>query len=115
VAQNVIMELVDDVDGSPASKTRRFSVDGKNYQVDLSDKNNAAFDKALAKWVRAAQQASGGSRRRRTSGGGRRSRGSNGVDPRAVRVWASEKGITIAARGRIPGTVVEQFRASGGK
>ena len=35
------------------------------------------------------------------------------VDTKAVRVWAASNGIELKGRGRIPGHVVEQYRAAG--
>lgn len=33
----------------------------------------------------------------------------NGVDPKAVRVWATANNITLPARGRFPASVVQQY------
>jgi hypothetical protein len=35
------------------------------------------------------------------------------VDNRAVRAWAASNGIELSERGRIPGVVIEQYRAAG--
>ena len=51
MAEKVIRQLIDDIDGSDAARTRHFSVDGKNYKIDLSEKNNEKFDKALGESV----------------------------------------------------------------
>ena len=48
MAEKIVRTLVDDIDGSEATNTRRFTVDGKSYRIDLSDKNNEKFEKALA-------------------------------------------------------------------
>jgi hypothetical protein len=44
---DVTVQLVDDLDGSEASETARFGLDGKKYFGDLSQKNGAALRKAL--------------------------------------------------------------------
>ena len=36
MAQKVVREFVDDIDGSPAERTFSFAVDGVFYEVDLS-------------------------------------------------------------------------------
>lgn len=35
-----------------------------------------------------------------------------GIDPAAVRAWATEQGIDVAAKGRIPVAVVDRYRAA---
>jgi len=39
--------LVDDLDGAEASKTVRFTIGGKSYEIDLSAKNAEQLDKLL--------------------------------------------------------------------
>ena len=48
LARRVIEELVDDLDGEAASETIMFSYRGVDYEVDLSEKNAAGLDDALA-------------------------------------------------------------------
>jgi hypothetical protein len=35
------------------------------------------------------------------------------VDNRAVKAWAAFNGIELSGRGRIPGDVIERYRAAG--
>src|SRR4029453_385448 len=39
MAQKVHIVLEDDLDGSPATETVSFGLDGKTYEIDLNDKN----------------------------------------------------------------------------
>lgn len=64
MAQRVRVDLVDDVDGSPAEESVNFALDGVNYVIDLSAENASKLRDALSLWVDHA---------RRT--GGRRTRG----------------------------------------
>jgi Lsr2 len=41
MAKQATVRFVDDLDGSEASGTFDFSLEGRNYQVDLSDQNAA--------------------------------------------------------------------------
>ena len=50
------IELTDDIDGSPATTTIEFGVNGKNYVIDLSDDNAAAFNEALAPYIEHARK-----------------------------------------------------------
>jgi len=48
MAQQTTVRFVDDLDGSDASGTFDFSLDGRQYQIDLSDENAAKLRDALA-------------------------------------------------------------------
>lgn len=106
VASRTIIELTDDLDGKPAAETVSFGLDGREFEIDLSEKNAKAMRKTLEPWVAAARRVSG-----------RQSRGTKrvetGVDTAAVRAWAASNGIELSPRGRLPRGVVEQYRAAG--
>jgi hypothetical protein len=108
MARKVIVELADDIDGSEASQTVRFAVGGVEYEIDLSDANAAAFDKAFSPFVAHARRVS------HQRSAGRAGGTPDGIDPRAVRVWAAQRGITLGPRGRIPLAIVEQYRGDPG-
>ena len=48
--------LVDDIDGSHASETVFFSLDGRHYDIDLSAENAATLRTRLAPFVAAARR-----------------------------------------------------------
>ena len=54
MAQKVHIVLEDDLDGSPATETVSFGLDGKTYEIDLNDKNAGKLRDALAQYVGAA-------------------------------------------------------------
>jgi hypothetical protein len=104
MAQKVQVTLVDDLDGSEAEETVRFSLDRVDYEIDLSTKNAARLRDALAQYVGSARRMGG----RRASGGARRGRaGGNGTA--AIRDWAKSKGYKISDRGRVPANIVEEY------
>ena len=115
MAQEVITKLVDDLDGSEATETVVFGLDGDGYEIDLNAKNAAALRKALDRYRQAARPSSTGRGSSATRGRGRspkgRSRGD--VDPKAVRIWAAENGHEISTRGRIPSEILEAYKANG--
>ena len=39
MARRTVVMLTDDLDGSEATETVRFGLDGRDYEVDLSKKN----------------------------------------------------------------------------
>lgn len=120
MAEQRLVQLIDDLDGSEAEEKVTFSLEGTSYEVDLSTRNAEKLRKAMAPYVQAARRTSGpspaGRRRRRTTGRARAGRARAGqTDPRAVRVWAAENGIEVSPRGRIPAAVLDQYRqATGG-
>jgi len=114
VARQIIQSLIDDIDGGTAHETVRFAFDGIDYEIDLSNKNAAAFRKAANKYVDAGRRQSRSLTRRagtRTSG-----RGPAVVDREqnnAIREWARRNGKSVSDRGRIPAAIVEEYHSSG--
>ncbi|WP_246573379.1 histone-like nucleoid-structuring protein Lsr2 [Kineosporia corallincola] len=92
--------------GQLADETVTFSLDGVEYEIDVTKKNAAALRKAFAPWKDAARRV-----------GGRKQPAlkqvSTGVDNRAVRAWAASNGYELSERGRIPAHVIEQYQAAG--
>jgi|ERR1700712_757703 hypothetical protein len=117
MAQRTIVQLTDDIDGSEATESLSFALDGVAYTIDLNDNNAAELREALAPYVAAARRDAGRGRR---SGNvthisnGRRARGNTDFDPKTVRAWAAEHGIAISARGRIPADIVAQYQQAVG-
>jgi hypothetical protein len=106
MAQKVHIVLEDDLDGSPASETVAFGLDGKTYEIDLNEKNAAKLRDALAAYIGAAR--STGGRR-----GARKANATNlGPSAREVRDWARSNGYDVPDRGRIPADVRAAFDAA---
>jgi hypothetical protein len=111
MAQKVITEFIDDLDGSPAERTFTFAVDGTNYEIDLSAENIAEFNSAIGGFIESARKIKGskhsdGRRARSTeAAGGRQSR----EQTQAVRKWARQHGHHISNRGRIPASIQQAF------
>jgi hypothetical protein len=115
MAQKVQVLLVDDIDGGDASETLTFSLDGVNYEIDLSDEHASALREAFAPWVGHARRVSG------RAAGGRRSstpRPAAAAKPAGsgpdrdtgeVRTWARENGYTVSDRGRISAEILQAY------
>ncbi|WP_085510383.1 histone-like nucleoid-structuring protein Lsr2 [Plantibacter flavus] len=60
MAQRKITTLVDDLDGTDIPRglgeTVRFGIDGRNYEIDLTDENASAFRRSLSTYVGAARR-----------------------------------------------------------
>ena len=74
MAQKVQVLLVDDLDGSEATETVTFGLDGASYEIDLSSGNAGKLRKELAHYVEHARKASAPARRRRARTGPGRER-----------------------------------------
>lgn len=101
MAQRVVVTLFDDLDGGEAAETVHFGVDGKSYEIDLSNENAERLRTVLAPYVQAGRrQSRSGKSFRRTA---------LAPDPATVRAWAQSNGMELPARGRIPKHVYEAF------
>ncbi len=107
MAQKVNIILVDDIDGSDATETVTFGLDGTSYEIDLNKKHAAGLRDAIAPYVGNARKVSGGRR-----GARRTTTTAMGPSAREVRDWARSNGHTVPDRGRIPATVREAFDAA---
>jgi hypothetical protein len=105
MASRTIVLLEDDVDGTEADETIEFGIDGTTYAIDLSDSNAKKLRGALDGYISKARKVSG---KRSTS-----RKASYGVDLKAVRAWAASHGIELSSRGRVPTSVLQQYRSAG--
>lgn len=105
MAQRIIHQLVDDLDGTVLEagegETVRFGIDGRGYEIDLSAANAEQLQEALAPFVAAGRKVSGQPTRARSA--------KRDVD--AIRVWARENGHVVSDRGRIPLDIERAYNA----
>ena len=118
MAQKVIVELVDDLDGSASDdiSTVTFSLDGADYEIDLSEANADYLRNTLDEFVNAARRTGG--RIKRNTGGPRTTPSrpaASREQTKAIRDWARNNGFDLADRGRIPAHVIEAFEAAQAK
>ena len=107
MAQKVNIVLVDDIDGSEATETVSFGLDGTSYEIDLNDKNAAALRDALAGYVGHARKVGAASRRGRS-----RAAAAGGPAPREIREWARSQGMDVPDRGRVSADVRAAYDAA---
>lgn len=112
MARKVVYQLVDDLDGTllphGEGETIMFSLDGNDYEIDLSPDHVRLFRAATEKYVNAARVVG---KARKSTG-----RGSSGPkrDLAAIRTWARGQGHQVSDRGRIPNTIIEAYDAANG-
>ena len=109
MAHKVFVELIDDVDGSEAAETVEFGLDGRAYEIDLSDKNAKALRKSLEQYVASGRKSGGRTAAKRTPGS--TGSGSSSQELQAMRKWARENGYEISGRGRIAQAIQDAYAA----
>ncbi|MER7983854.1 Lsr2 family protein [Streptomyces sp. NPDC095817] len=106
MAQQVITQLLDDLDGTEASETIVFGIDGKTYEIDLSDRNAAKLRKDLTSYVDKGRKVSQNRSSSKRSGAGR---AAPDGDTARIRAWARENGYEVNDRGRVPAQIKEAY------
>ncbi|GAB3156068.1 Lsr2 family protein [Microbacterium neimengense] len=108
MAKQQITRLIDDLDGEvlEAGKTIHFSLEGRAYEIDLSDENVEKLREAFAPFIKAGRSI--GSASRSTSTRGRATK-KDSRDLGAVREWAAVNGYEVSARGRVPAAVLAAY------
>ncbi|WP_066933756.1 histone-like nucleoid-structuring protein Lsr2 [Streptomyces sp. NBRC 110611] len=110
MAQKVQVLLVDDLDGGEADETVTFALDGKSYEIDLSDANADKLRESLAEFVKAGRKTGG-----RSGGRGKaRASSAGSQDTAKIRAWAKENGYSVNDRGRVPADIREAFEKANG-
>ena len=113
MAQKVHIVLEDDLDGSEATETVSFGLDGTSYEIDLNEDNANSLREALATYVGHARKVTG----TRRNGTARRTAssapaGDGGASAKEIREWARSNGHDVPERGRIPADVREAYDAA---
>lgn len=110
MARRVVVELVDDIDGTvfgEGGESIAFSVNGVDYEIDLKGKHASKFPKQIGFFIEHATRVGGRKRRSdRPVVADAPPRRGNGKE---IRAWAAEQGYEISSRGRIPAEVEQAF------
>lgn len=114
MAQRTVITMTDDIDGSEASETVVFGLDGATYEIDLNEAHAEDLREVLAPYVVAARRVGAPASGRGGRPSAPKPRSADGVDPKAVRAWAEANGVEVNARGRLKAAVVEQYQAANG-
>jgi Lsr2 len=120
MAKATVDVLVDDLDGSEGAETVRIGWNGDWRELELSKKNLASLSRALDRYWNVSRPVSTDRRssRRRgptTTTSSRSTKATTKRDPKLIRSWATENGISVPARGRIPGEVERQYNDAHGR
>ncbi|HVV24245.1 MAG TPA: Lsr2 family protein [Pseudonocardiaceae bacterium] len=113
MAQKVLVQLVDDLDGTSSSdiSTVTFGLDGVTYEIDLNAENASNLRNHLSEFIQSARRTGGRVKRGGSPAAGSGS-GRNREQTQAIREWAKKNGHDVSDRGRIPAAVIEAFEAA---
>jgi hypothetical protein len=109
MAQKIHIVLEDDLDGSEATETVTFGLDGTTYEIDLNDKNAAKLRDALAPYLGHGRKVGAAPRR---SGARKPAVSDSGASAREIRDWARGNGYDVPERGRVSADVRAAFDAA---
>ena len=122
MATMTTVTLVDDLDGSEASGSVSFALDGASYEIDLSEDNAEKLRDALAGYVASARRVDGGRRgpgRPKAAAAAKPAKAVRGArtapdreQTAAIREWARANGHEVSERGRLSATVLSAFEAA---
>jgi hypothetical protein len=118
MAQKVVVQLVDDLDGTADEDiaTVTFGLDGAVYEIDLTPNNAAKLRNQLDDFVKFARRTGG--RVKRGTSPKATAPATNREQNQAIRDWARQNSYELSDRGRVPANVIEAFdtaHASKGK
>ena len=87
-------------------RLRRFSIDGRDYEIDLCARHSERFDEAVSSFASHARKASGRLVRAKRRTAAHRKHSAQ------VRAWARANGFALSERGRIPSDVVSRYEST---
>jgi len=117
MAKATVDVLIDDLDGSDGAQTVTLGWNGDWRELDLSNRNLASLSRTFDKYWNVGRPVSANGAATRRSGAQRLStRSAKGKrDPKVIRAWATENGIAVPARGRIPADVERKYNEANGR
>jgi hypothetical protein len=106
--------IVDDLDGTEAFRTVRFSFDGRLFEIDLSREHYDSFEHGLGPWMDAGREVSKYANKPGTA------RPSSSRPPAvrsrdesvAIREWARSKGMVVPDAGIIRREIVQAYESA---
>jgi Lsr2 len=119
MAKATVEVLIDDLDGSEGAATVTLGWNGDWRELDLSKRNLASLSRTLDRYWKVGRPVPGD--RQSTTRRSRRSKAASPRsakakrDPKLIRAWATENGIAVPARGRIPVDVERKYNEVSGR
>jgi hypothetical protein len=119
MAQQIQVLLIDDLDGSEATETVTFGLDGVSYEIDLNSGNATRFRKDLVDYIEHARKVKPVRTGATKQSGTKASSNSDanvlpdGYTRDHIKAFAEQRGLAkVNDRGRIPGKTLALFKAA---
>lgn len=106
MARRVVMKVTDDIDGSELEVGKpptTFSLNGTDYEIDLSAANAEKLTATLDPYIAGARRVAAKRQRRSTGQSGNKERN------RRIRQWARDNGHRVSSRGQIASGIIRAF------
>lgn len=115
MAQKVQIILTDDIDGSEAAETVKFSLDGTDFEIDLTQAHASELRDSLAKFIDAGRKLGRSGQALTPKRNGRKAAAVDSTPaPSEVREWAKAQGIEVSDRGRVSLDLIAKFQTAQG-
>src|SRR5699024_7153282 len=101
MARETIINLIDDIDGSKADVTIKYSFEGSNYEIDLTDDHAEDFREHMQEWLDRSRRVGLARNTARTGGAS--------SETAKIREWAREQGIDVPTRGRLCEEIMKAY------
>jgi nucleoid-associated protein Lsr2 len=119
MAKATVEVLIDDLDGSGGAETITLGWNGDWRELDLSKRNLSTLSRTLDKYwnvgrpVTSDRRAAARRNRPKKASTSRPAKAKR--DPKVIRAWATDNGIAVPARGRIPVDVERRYNEATGR
>lgn len=114
--------VIDDMTGESNAETRTISIDGVDYEIDLTDSSMQRLKDSIREFLEVARVAPRPSARAASTNVSAHRSPRRGTPVRkaqvlpspssTIRAWASANNVDCPTRGRIPATVIEAYERS---
>lgn len=113
MARRELIQYIDDLDGTTLNEGEvnviQFSFAGRDYVIDLSEKNAKKFEELLRPYIEnATLDTEAGTRTRRRAAANPNAAHTRERN-RKIRKWAQDKGMEVADRGALPKSIIEAY------
>jgi Lsr2 len=108
MSRRTIVQLEDDLSGGEAAESVSFAIDGRSFEIDLSEQNADQLRQIFAPYIAAGR----GTRLARGVARRLAAAASDEADPATIRAWAVEQGYEVSTRGRVSRDLREAYKAA---
>lgn len=104
------LKRVDEFDEKSDAEVVTFSIDGNDFEIDLSSASKQQLYRDLERYINAARRIATRSSKKLPKKTSTSRPAAEPVDNDAVRTWARSTGKKVSDRGRIPKDIVDEFK-----